>query len=106
MINNLEKNQKIFIVLKASFRMTLVFWAVILIFPAIYSDPPPFDYLIIFFGEINGFIFLTHLGVLVSQANKSVFIWIVATIFFSILAIGPIISYLKIKRIATKNGWH
>ena len=47
--------------------------------------------------------YLIMLGMLVRASKKNVFLWVIGTIFFSL--IGFLVSYTKITTIAMQRGW-
>lgn len=101
----LEKNRKRFKVLRISMWITLGVWVSMLLMSSSQIDNPILFLLIFLIGVVNGFVYLTYLGLLVSELNKSVFTWVGGTILFNVLGIGVMYSYFQMKTHAIKNGW-
>jgi hypothetical protein len=102
----LEVNRKRFKVLKISMWVTVAFWATIYTLFTLSEDVSSrFAPIAILVGVINSWIFLIYLGKLVAAAGKSVVLWILGTLMFSVMGVGPVVAYLRMKSIAVHNDW-
>ncbi len=96
----MAKNIKRFNRLRVSFWILCVFWVSLFIAPTYF--PNAFA-LLFLFGFIFGWTYLITLGQLASQADKSVFLWVIGTIALPVF--GVIISYVRMRGIAIGKGW-
>ena len=105
LMSNQEKNKKRFKILTVSLWITVGFWLSMMILFFSSNSLERFGPLLILIQVINSLVYVIYLGLLVKEVNKSVITWILGTIAFSTLGIGPLVSYFNMKTIVIKNGW-
>ncbi|CAN1541183.1 hypothetical protein MCERE10_02558 [Burkholderiaceae bacterium] len=94
------KNIKRFNRLRVSFWILCLFWGSFFVAPTYFPNAAPLLFLV---GFVAGWTYVITLGQLVSQANKSIFLWVAGAILFPI--VGPIVSYIRMRGIAIGKGW-
>ena len=99
----LEKNKKRFKILRISFWLHFVWWALFFLIANLVNDDGASIAVLFLLGMVNGFVYLIMIGTLAAQARKNVALWVICTFMFNF--VGVLFSYVNMKTIAIQSGW-